>query len=84
MRAARRALLVHTHSRRGEEEREGERREEDGGGGGGEEGGGACGRGRRREREEYARLMRRTNLVRYRKREGMRWKGGKMGERRGD
>jgi hypothetical protein len=40
--------------------------------------------GRRMEREESARLMRRANLVRYRKRVGMGWKGGKKGERRGD
>jgi hypothetical protein len=41
-------------------------------------------RRRRREREEYARLMRRANLVRYGKHKGTGWKGGKKRERRGE
>lgn len=86
-----------THSRRGvlTEGREkgkgnfkGGRRtglEEKGGGGrkGEEHAGGEGGKGLG-FREEYARLMRRANLVRYLKREGMGWNGGKKGERRGD
>jgi hypothetical protein len=53
----------------------------------GEDGGGrgrSKRRKRRREREKYARLMRRANLVQYRKHEGTGWKGGKKRERRGE
>ena len=68
-----------THSGRGEEGRGGERMGEDGGGRGRSKR-----RKRRREREKYARLMRRANLVQYRKHEGTGWKGGKKRERRGE
>jgi hypothetical protein len=74
--AARRALLTREEGKRGEEGKGWGRR--------GEEGAGACGRRRGREREEYARLMRRANLVRYGKHEGTGWKGGKKRERRGE
>ena len=68
-----------THSGRGEEGRGGERMGKDGGGRGRSKR-----RKRRREREKYARLMRRANLVQYRKHEGTGWKGGKKRERRGE